>query len=112
MSVGSTFAASASPVDDLARKLGCTWSNVVSARERASENLDRLANLLKSEVSADTSLVVHGSLARREFTQDSDLDWTLLVDGQANPQHQTDLLRIREKLESAGFRPPGSEGTF
>jgi len=37
---------------------------------------------------SDTSVVLNGSLARFECTQGSDLDWTLLVDAQANADHQ------------------------
>jgi len=76
------------------------------------EKLHELTEILRGETSPDVSFVVHGSLARMEFTAGSDLDWTLLVDGQANPQHQIDMLRIRKKLELAGNRPPGKEGTF
>jgi predicted nucleotidyltransferase len=99
-------------VDEIAKRLSLGWPDLRQARYRAHEATNRLADLLHGEISPDVSFVVNGSLARREFTSESDLDWTLLVDGQANPQHQVDLLRIREKLLSAGFLQPGREGTF
>lgn len=55
-------------------------------------------------VSGDASVVVFGSLARDEFTDESDLDWTLLVDGQANSDHLHTAQAIRKKLTLAGFR--------
>lgn len=74
--------------------------------------MDILTGLLHGETSPDASIVVHGSLARLEFTSESDLDWTLLVDGKANPQHQKDFLSIRSKLSKPEFKAPGPEGTF
>lgn len=61
--------------------------------------------------SADTDFVVFGSLARGEWTSSSDVDWTLLVDGQANPQHRVAEQTYRRSL-SDEFRSPGPEGAF
>jgi hypothetical protein len=100
-------------VDEIARILGTNWPSITEARSRAERKLEILAGLLRGETTADISIVVHGSLARLEFTNDSDLDWTFLVDGQANPQHQDDLLRISRKIKSSEeFREPGRENTF
>jgi hypothetical protein len=56
---------------------------------------------------------VHGSVARQECTQGSDLDWTLLVDGQADASVQETFLAIKKALSDAGhFKQPGQEGTF
>ncbi|HUX45907.1 MAG TPA: nucleotidyltransferase domain-containing protein, partial [Terracidiphilus sp.] len=100
-------------VDKLAHRLGSSWPSLVAARNRAKQKHNILAGLLKGETSPDVSIVVHGSLARLEFTSESDLDWTFLVDGQANPQHQKDLLRLRKKLEDSNeFDQPGPEKTF
>lgn len=81
------------------------------AKQNARTKIEELTAALAGETSPDTSVIVHGSLAREEFTQGSDLDWTLLVDGQANPQHQKDLLSIKEKLARLG-KAPGQEKTF
>jgi predicted nucleotidyltransferase len=100
-----------SPIDELSQRLQVRWPWIAAARQSAIKKLGDLNEALAGETSADTSVVVFGSLAREEFTQGSDLDWTLLVDGQANPQHQKDLLSIREKLAGLG-KPPGREKTF
>jgi predicted nucleotidyltransferase len=100
-----------SPIDQLAQKLGTDWPILTRARKAAQMKIAELEDALSGETSPDTSFVVYGSLAREEFTQGSDLDWTLLVDGQANPQHQKDLLSIRAKLEELG-KGPGREKTF
>jgi predicted nucleotidyltransferase len=77
-----------------------------------------LDELLSTEIpkyaSGDTSLVVFGSLAREEWTSGSDLDWTYLIDGEADPEH---LLIAREiqavlKTNKDKFKPPGQTETF
>jgi len=82
-----------------------------SARTRAS-----LDELLSKEIAAyaseDTSLVVFGSLARGEWTAGSDLDWTYLIDGQANSDHLRISQKIQEVLEEAHYLPPGGTGIF
>lgn len=111
MTIHGTLDQILSPIDDLAHKLGTEWPRIAGARRAAQEKMNELNDALSGETSPDTSFVVYGSLAREEFTQGSDLDWTLLVDGQANPQHQKDLLSIREKLNDLG-KGPGREKTF
>jgi hypothetical protein len=58
----------------------------------------------------DSSIVVFGSLARDEATPGSDLDWTLLVDGKADPEHVRLSQEIRRKIP--GDKNPGPEGIF
>ena len=60
----------------------------------------------------DTSVVLYGSLARREFTADSDADWSLLVDGIADPQHLDSSLEIAKRIAEIPIKQPGREGTF
>ena len=101
----------ASPLDELSERLNAKWPRIAAARRAAKNKIAELQEVLAGETSADTSVVVYGSLAREEFTQGSDLDWALLVDGQADPQHQRDLISIREKLRGFG-KSPGRERTF
>ncbi len=112
MSTAAGLFDSASFIELLARELRTEWRSIAAAKENAHEKIRTLSKLLEGETSPDASVVVHGSLARLELTSESDLDWTLLVDGRANPQHQKDLLRIRAKLLAAGFGEPGQERTF
>ncbi|HEY5253170.1 MAG TPA: nucleotidyltransferase domain-containing protein, partial [Acidobacteriaceae bacterium] len=60
----------------------------------------------------DTSIVVFGSLARDEATSKSDVDWTLLIDGIADPQHLNTAHEILRRLDAIQAKPPGREGTF
>jgi predicted nucleotidyltransferase len=80
--------------------------------KRIREELDSLLTQeLGKYASEDTSLVVFGSLARGEWTSGSDLDWTYLIDGQANSDH----LRIAQKINGLvrkRFIGPGATGTF
>ena len=112
MSTAAGLFDSASFVEQLSRELGTEWRCIAAAIGNANEKVRTLSKLLEGETSPDASVVVHGSLARLELTSESDLDWTLLVDGRANPQHQKDLLRIRAKLLAAGFGEHGPERTF
>lgn len=85
---------------------------LLAARERSRKKLDELARLTSEVASEDVSLIVFGSLARLEFTSGSDLDWTLLVDGQTSPSDFERVARVADLLVEAGFKKPGREGTF
>src|SRR5437660_1841267 len=90
------------------------------ARADAKRIREELDSLLTQELgkyaSEDTSLVVFGSLARGEWTSGSDLDWTYLIDGQANSDHLRIVQQIQsllqQKQNKKKFRPPGPTGTF
>jgi hypothetical protein len=60
----------------------------------------------------DSSLVAFGSLARGEYTEGSDLDWTLLVDGQADGAHLGSVQAITSILNREKFGEPGPTGVF
>jgi predicted nucleotidyltransferase len=89
-----------------------------TARSEATRVREKLDNLLSTEIpnytSEDASFVVFGSLARGEWTSASDLDWTYLIDGQANSDH----LAIAQKMQTIfernkeEFRSPSPTGTF
>ena len=88
------------------------------ARRAAAAVREELDQLLTKSIpkytSEDTSLVVFGSLARDEWTSASDLDWTYLIDGQANSDHLFIAQKIRRILKERQerFRQPGQTGTF
>jgi Putative nucleotidyltransferase DUF294 len=63
-------------------------------------------------VGTEYSILVFGSIGRDELTPGSDLDWTLLVDGIADPAHLDVALAIRRKLDDVGYKQPGPEGVF
>jgi hypothetical protein len=77
------------------------------------EKLDKiLSSKFPKYTTEDTSLVVFGSLARGEWTSKSDLDWTYLIDGVANSDHQTISQQIRVFLKKKKIIGPGATGTF
>ncbi|GEM_PF-262183 len=91
---------------------------LASARKLADTMREELDVLLSGPIpkytSEDTSLVVFGSLARGEWTSAGDLDWTYLIDGQANSDHLRIAQSIRKVLKEneEKFRAPGQTGTF
>lgn len=102
---------SADPISQLSENLGETWPSIMQARQNARDKRQQFADTLKRYDSEDSSIVVYGSLARDEFTSKSDVDWTLLVDGIALPEHNDVALEIARLIEDEE-KPPGKEGTF
>jgi predicted nucleotidyltransferase len=99
-------------LDRLREQMGADWPHLARARKISREKVDRLRAALQDLVPEEASLVVFGSLARHEFTTGSDLDWTLLVDGRANPQHHDAILAVERRVQELGFGEPTPGGTF
>lgn len=99
-------------VHDLAAKLGVEWPFIRAAATASEDRIRSLHSALAPFTTEDTSIVVFGSLARRELTSGSDLDWILLVDGGANPVHLDDSLSIESLLKEEAVKRPGPEATF
>ena len=76
-------------VKALAEMFQRNWPAIEKAGGDADAQLKRLKDVIRNENvdSSDISVVVFGSLARREWTTGSDLDWTLVIDGEANHEH-------------------------
>jgi predicted nucleotidyltransferase len=100
------------PIARLAELTNARWDNLSKARNFTISRRNELQNLLRNIDTSDTSIVVFGSLARDEATEGSDTDWTLLVDGIADPSHVESAHEIRGRLQTLGAVPPGPEGTF
>ena len=114
------------PLEEVSKLLGCRWENIELAQQKTRQITQSLSSIIEDVPGpdSDTSVVVNGSIAREECTQGSDLDWTLLVDAQANADHQENLLGIRDALnvtdgegkraifKGLGLKEPGTEGTF
>jgi predicted nucleotidyltransferase len=103
---------SGTALNQLSARLGVQWSQIAAAHERACSKKLELSQALTGYDSSDASIVVFGSLARNEFTAGSDVDWTLLIDGQAASEHLTTADKIREVIAKREGKPPGDEGTF
>ncbi|MGH2639083.1 MAG: nucleotidyltransferase domain-containing protein [Rhabdochlamydiaceae bacterium] len=99
-------------VKDLAKELGASWPSLTSGCERARIEIERIRVACENLVMPDTSLVVFGSLARGEYTDASDVDWTLLVDGITIPEHLTVARKISDALAELQSKKPGRTGTF
>lgn len=100
------------PILALRDRLGAEWPWIMASREKSAAMLNRLHGELRPLTSPETTVVVYGSLARHEFTDKSDVDWTLLVDGIAHPEHQDRADRIRARLTGMGLDQPAPGGPF
>lgn len=98
--------------EQLEQRLGADWAHLRAARAWAISTKSELRSALKGFDSADTVIVVSGSLARNEFTSGSDIDWTLLIDGFADPRHYDLTGKINTIVEKIAAKSTGAEGTF
>lgn len=96
----------------LEKTLGTKFENLEAARLQANTFRDQFEDAVAGLHSDDATVVVFGSLARDEFTNGSDVDWTVLIDGIAAPKHLDLAHRVREIVHSLGAKQPGQEGIF
>ena len=99
-------------IDNLERRLDANWLHLREARARSLATRVALQRLLAPFESEEVSVVVHGSLARDEFTSGSDLDWSLLVDGAADPKRHRLVREIDSRIAEVKAKKPGAEATF
>lgn len=102
------------PVLALRDRLGAEWPSITASRDRTAAMRSRLTEVLDKPhlLPPHTSLVVFGSVARGELTSGSDVDWTLLVDGPADPYHQVAAQRIVGRMREMDLPPPAAGGPF
>lgn len=103
------------PFETLCRNHSLELPAIAAARIDSDAIRERLAQGLNDRgirLDEDLSLIVFGSLARREWTIGSDVDWTLLVDGPANSEHFSLAAKIGETIEALKLAKPGDTGTF
>lgn len=96
----------------LGKQLGKNWANIEAAQKLSAQTLAKLRQAFSDADSHDTSIVVYGSLARGEFTTGSDIDWNLLVDGIADPNHHALFLDAEQRIKKVAPKAVGREGTF
>lgn len=100
-------------VAQLATKLGLSWQSIAAAQKDAESQIALLrAAIAGLKPPSNTSVVAFGSLAREEWTQGSDVDWTLMIDGPSDMTHFDVAKAIAEKLEELGFKKPGPTAIF
>ncbi|HEY0872434.1 MAG TPA: hypothetical protein VGD94_03095 [Vicinamibacterales bacterium] len=89
-----------------------SWQNIRAAYGDCVKLHEQLEQRIASESRDDAAIVVSGSVARFELTDGSDIDWTYLVDGQADAKHQEAATAISREIERLGLKDPGREGVF
>jgi predicted nucleotidyltransferase len=104
-------------VEQLSREIGASWPTLQLARKSATEVRQLLEEALGDIPSSDIDIVAFGSLARGEWTSGSDVDWTLLIDGQASPDHRSTARQVAKLLstiqyEGKNLPEPGAEQIF
>jgi hypothetical protein len=111
-------AADAEPLEALRIRAGATWPHIVEARVRATTARRKLEDILSrgrlpnAGDGGEASVVVFGSLARNEFLEGSDLDWTLLIDGRTMTEQRRITSELAREFQSAEFGKPGRTGVF
>jgi predicted nucleotidyltransferase len=100
------------PIAVLQGRVNQKWAAIGDSAVATMKITKEIDKLLAGFSTTDTSIVVFGSLARKEWTSKSDIDWTLLVDGQADPQHLEIAQKIGSQLTKGKFQEPGASGIF
>jgi Nucleotidyltransferase domain len=108
------------PIAELSHTISAQWEAIGEAAATAQKKRSDLGKLFShgpiNYIPGDTNIVVFGSLARNELTSQSDLDWTLLIDGHANSNHQKTAIGIKKLIDAKeseiGLKPPGPTGIF
>jgi predicted nucleotidyltransferase len=94
-------------------KHGLELKAINSCEVATQEVLNTLQSFYHTEpFSSDLDLVVFGSIFRNEFTEGSDVDWTLLIDGQADARHLNVAKNIEKKIEENRLGKPSPAGAF
>jgi hypothetical protein len=89
------------------------WPSIAAAQKLSCDKLQVLAEVVGDLLPTDEgSMVVFGSLARGEFTVESDLDWAIMIDGRADSRHLNIVHALKPRLKEAGFKVPGPTGVF
>jgi predicted nucleotidyltransferase len=101
-----------SKVSLLEQRLQADWGHLPQAKRLSQDKRHEVQDAVAGFDSEDTSIVVSGSLARDEYTTGSDIDWTLLIDGSADPKHHDLLRKINDVIRPLAGKPEGAEGSF
>lgn len=84
--------------------------NILEAKVYSEKTLGELRSAVEHlSLPSDSIVVTVGSLARREASSQSDLDYFIVLDGVNN----RDILKeVNEAISGLGLRPPSSTGAF
>lgn len=103
-----------SALDELQKKCNTRWEHLQASYVDAQRRLQEFRELVLTEKteSQDISVVIFGSLARKEWTKHSDLDWSMLIDGPVDPRHTAEANRLARRVAKEGFKQPGPTALF
>jgi predicted nucleotidyltransferase len=99
-------------VEELEQRCGADWRAIRDSRSLSENRITEVSEALSKFEDPYASVVVHGSVARREMTSESDFDWMLLVDGPSNPDHFTLARSIDDEFRRRRIKAPGRTDTF
>src|SRR6185312_17113728 len=101
---------------EFSEQSGKSWKEINSAKDRTKNNKKIIADAILNDnvkpFDNDIDFVVFGSIARDESTEQSDVDWTLLLDGQSDPNDYETGRYIRNKLIERKLIEPSPSGLF
>lgn len=102
------------PIAALEHATRSRWAAIGAAAKATAEKRSSVVDKLTKQklLPPDTTFVMFGSLARNEVTTGSDLDWTLLADGQSDTQHRDVTRKIKELVKHDNHKPPGPTELF
>ncbi|MBC7488626.1 MAG: hypothetical protein H7282_17950 [Cytophagaceae bacterium] len=101
---------------DFASQNDKEWSGIVNAKEKTKSVIESIKIAITHDSIplslTDSDLVIFGSIARKECTEKSDIDWTLLIDAAGSSAPNNIAYSIGEQLERKDLIKPGSSGMF
>src|SRR5690606_29372088 len=99
------------PIQTLSDRLGESLPAIQNARIAGDNQIERLSSLVaQTKPPTNTAVVAFGSIARREWTSKSDVDWTFIVDGPSGVNHFPAMDAVRKSLHE--YKKPGPTETF
>jgi hypothetical protein len=100
----------------LESRLNCGWLNIRKAISKSASKISYLQAALfadgQQSLSPGASFVCFGSLARAEWTFQSDLDWIMLISGGSEEQHAIALQTLTARLDETKEIGPALGGMF
>jgi predicted nucleotidyltransferase len=101
-------------LEDYIQSTGIECKSLLKARQVSEKLKSELTSIVheKRLYDLETAMVFYGSLARGEVVDGSDLDWTLLIDGQAKVSHKEVSDSIQDAIKLLKLKEPSKNGFF
>lgn len=90
------------------------FPSIATARQNSDLKIERLRNELAPVLKdhPDVDVLAFGSLARKDYTSGSDVDWGVVVDGRVTQDIRRLPKAVGEKLEKIGIPAPSDASEF